>query len=118
MLGGSDALRVEGPVLVCPEGNRVADAWAHTGEDPVGTDLLAQHLPPGVASVHAVPDHDPENRRRYPANGTLDTVRPDSQDSVTVLLHLTKTMVTARVLCHTAEHRRNAEHVNITLTEY
>jgi len=46
----------------------------------MGTDLFAHHLPPGVASVHAVPDHDPEGRRRNPANGTLDTVRPAAQD--------------------------------------
>ena len=93
-------------------------AWAHAGGDPICTYLLAYHLPPGVASVHPVPDHDPEGRRRDSANGALDTVRPDAQDSVTALLHLTKTMATARVLCHAAEHRSNTEPVNITLTEY
>ena len=75
MLGGSDTLRNEGPVLVCPEGDRVPDARAHAGDDPMVTDLLAHHLPPGVASVHPVPGYDPEGRRRNPANGVLDTVR-------------------------------------------
>ena len=80
MLGGSDTLRDESSVLVCPEGNRVLIARAYAGGDPIGNDLLARHLPPGVASVHPVPDHDPEGCRRNPANGVLDTVRPAAQD--------------------------------------
>ena len=78
---GSHTPGHEDPALVCAQGDSLPDARAGAGDDPLGTGLLAHHLPPGVAHLHSVPDHDPEGCRRDLEDGPLDVPMPRSSST-------------------------------------